>query len=63
MAPNLRILETKTQESHVRLFVLNSFVNESLSYGSYLLSIRDDASVLCLSQTIKVGISFELRKG
>ena len=63
MAPNLWILETKTPESHVCLSVLKTFDNGSLSSGSYLLSIRVDVGVLCLSQTIKIAISFELKKG
>ena len=63
MAPNLWILESKTKESHVCLSALKTFVNGSLSSSSYLLSIRVDAGVLCLSQTTKIAISFELRKG
>ena len=62
MAPNLWILETKTPESHVCLSVLKTFDNGSLSSCSYLLSIIVDVGVLCLSQTIKIAFSFELRK-
>ena len=48
MAPNLWILETKTQEIHVCLSVLKAFVN-----GLYLLvviiSVSDLMSVSCVS--------------